>query len=113
MEDMKAIEEQLDRLADSLRIKMENRIQATELGASMRKLPKPRVLVMEAKRSKRILGWYSAERWKQGVVKLDEIVLTPASVSKGVFNADFRKAEIINIFSSAMLDFSTFRDGKC
>ncbi len=28
-------------------------------------------------------------------------------------NADFRKAEIINIFSSAMLDFSTFRDGKC
>jgi hypothetical protein len=84
---MEAIEEQLAGLANSLRGKMECRLQTAEFWARTWPLPQPRICVMEAKRSRSILGWHSAHRWKQGAVKLDEIVLTPASVSKGVFHA--------------------------
>lgn len=110
---MKAIEEQLSRLADSLRVKMEHRLQTVDFGAKTWKLPQPRVCVMEAKRSRLILGWHSAQRWKQGAVKLDEIVLTPASVSKGVFCAAGVVAhELVHLANAVAGRNDTSRQGR-
>src|SRR5438128_8296195 len=110
---MEAIEEQLARLADSLRVTMERRLQSAELGVKIWKLPQPRVCVMEAKRSKLILGWHSAHRWKQGAVKLDEIVLTPASVSKGVFNAaEVVAHELVHLANAVAGLEDTSRQGR-
>jgi hypothetical protein len=110
---MEAIEEQLARLADSLRGKMERRLQTGEVGPKTWKLPQPRVCVMEAKRSRLILGWHSAQRWKQGAVKLDEIVLTPASVSKGVFNAAGVVAhELVHLANAVAGREDTSRQGR-
>src|SRR5258708_23808553 len=110
---MDAIEEQLARLADSLRTKMQRRLQSAELGPKTWKLPQPRVCVMEAKRSRLILGWHSAQRWKQGAVKLDEIVLTPASVSKGIFNAAGVVAhELVHLANAVAGRQDTSRQGR-
>jgi hypothetical protein len=110
---MDAIEEQLARLTDSLRTKMESRLQAAGLGPKSWKLPQPRVCVMEAKRSHLILGWHSARRWKQGAVKLDEIVLTPTSVGKGVFNAAGVVAhELVHLANAAAGREDTSRQGR-
>jgi len=110
---MEAIEEQLARLADSLRGTMERRLQAGEVGPKAWKLRQPRVCVMEAKRSRLILGWHSAQRWKQGAVKLDEIVLTPASVSKGVFNAaEVVAHELVHLANAVAGREDTSRQGR-
>lgn len=110
---MEAIEEQLARLTDSLRTKMERRLQVGPLGAKSWKLPQPRVCVMEAKRSRLILGWHSHRRWKQGAVKLDEIVLTPASVSKGVFNAaEVVAHELVHLANAVAGREDTSRQGR-
>jgi hypothetical protein len=110
---MEAIEEQLARLADSLRAKMERRLQTAKLGPKTWKLPQPRVCVMEAKRSRLVLGWHSAHRWKQGAVKLNEIVLTPASVSKGVFNAAGVVAhELVHLANAVAGRDDTSRQGR-
>jgi hypothetical protein len=110
---MKAIEEQLARLADSLRRKMERRLQTGKLSAKTWKLPQPRVCVMEPKRSRLRLGWHSAQRWQQGAVKLDEIVLTPESVSKGVFNAAGVVAhELVHLANAMAGREDTSRQGR-
>jgi hypothetical protein len=110
---MEAIEEQLALLTESLRTNMERRLQTDPLGMKSWKLPQPRVCVMEAKRSRLILGWYSSQRWKQGAVKLNEIVLTPAAVSKGVFNAAGIVAhELVHLANAMAGREDTSRQGR-
>jgi hypothetical protein len=113
MTPMEAIEEQLARLTDSLRRTMERRLQKGQVGPKAWKLRQPRVCVMEAKRSRLILGWHSAHRWKQGAVKLDEIVLTPASVSKGVFHAaEVVAHELVHLANAVAGLEDTSRQGR-
>ncbi|HVS39329.1 MAG TPA: hypothetical protein VMS17_27475 [Gemmataceae bacterium] len=110
---MNAIEEQLARLTDSLRRKMEGRLQEAAFGPNAWKLPQPRVCVMEAKRSRLSLGWYSPQRWKQGAVKLDEIVLTPASVGKGVlYAAGVVAHELVHLANAVAGRLDTSRQGR-
>lgn len=73
----------------------------------------PRVCVMEAKRSRLLLGWHSAQRWKQGAVNLDEIVLTPSSVSKGVFvAAEVVAHELVHLANAVAGREDTSRQGR-
>jgi predicted SprT family Zn-dependent metalloprotease len=110
---MEAIEEQLSLLTESLRTNVERRLQTDPLGMKSWKLPQPRVCVMEAKRSRTIQGWYSSQRWKQGAVKLNEIVLTPAAVSKGVFNAAGIVAhELVHLANAMAGREDTSRQGR-
>lgn len=110
---MDALELQLERLVDSLRKKMELRLEIAEFGVKRWKLPKPRVCVMEAKRSKSIRGWHSYRRWEQGAVKVNEIVLTPASVSKGVFNAaEVVAHELVHLANAVAGCEDTSRQGR-
>ena len=110
---MNAIEEQLAALTDSLRTKMEQGLRTAGFGPQPWRLPQPRVCVMEAKRSRLILGWHSAQRWKQGAVKLNEIVLTPASVSKGAFNAAGVVAhELVHLANAVAGREDTSRQGR-
>jgi hypothetical protein len=92
---------------------MEQRLQTADFGPKPWKLPPPRVCVMEAKRSQLILGWHSAQRWKQGAVKLDEIGVTPASVSKGVFYAAGVVAhELVHLANAVAGRIDTSRQGR-
>jgi predicted SprT family Zn-dependent metalloprotease len=92
---------------------MQHRLQTGDLGTKAWKLPQPRVCVMEAKRSRLIRGWHSAKRWKQGAVELNEIVLTPASVSKGVFNAaEIVAHELVHLANAVAGRQDTSRQGS-
>lgn len=85
-----ALEIELNKLAVELRPYLEERLKQlaeSEFAKSAWTLPLPRICVMQAKRSKRIKGWYSSHRWQQGPASLDEIVLTPDTVSHGVYHA--------------------------
>lgn len=110
---MKAIEEQLARLASELRDTMERLLRQANFGPKNWTLPQPRVCVMEPKRSRLIRGWHSPRRWKQGVVKLDEVVLTPASVSKGVFHAaEVVAHELVHLANAVAGRQDTSRQGR-
>jgi hypothetical protein len=110
---MKPIEKQLTRLADVLRTKMQRRLRLAGIGPEDWKLPRPRICVMEAKRSRLILGWHSPKRWEQGAVKLDEIVLTPYSVSKGLLNAaDVLAHELVHLANAVAKRVDTSRQGR-
>src|ERR1700730_12322120 len=84
---MKPIEVQLTPLADHLRERFQRALRAANFGPKQWALPKPRICVMEPKRSRRAEGWHSPKRWHQGFVSLDEIVVTPWAVDKGVLHA--------------------------
>lgn len=110
---MNVLEQQLTRLADSLLVVMERRLQRVKFGPKPWALPRPRVCIMEPKRSKRILGWYSANRWQQGAVKLDEIVLTPDSVSQGVYEAASTLShELVHLANAVAERSDTSRQGR-
>ncbi|CAN5167221.1 hypothetical protein BH10PLA2_BH10PLA2_27150 [soil metagenome] len=92
---------------------MEHGLQASGLGTKAWKLPKPRVCVMEAKRSRSVLGWHSAQRWKQGAVKLNEIVLTPKSVSRGIHcAAEVLAHELVHLANAVAKREDTSRQGR-
>ncbi len=77
----------MTRLAEHLRGRFQRSLRAANFGPKQWALPKPRICVMEPKRSRRTEGWHSPKRWHQGFVRLDEIVLTPWAVDKGVLYA--------------------------
>lgn len=84
---MEPIEEQLARLAEHLRGRLQRQLRAAKFGPKPWTLPKPRICVMEPKRSQTTEGWHSAKRWRQGFVNLNEIVFAPWAVDKGVLYA--------------------------
>lgn len=110
---MNILEEQLTQLADGLRVEMERRLERADFGPKKWTMPRPRVCVMEAKRSRTVLGWYSAHRWKQGAVRLDEIVLTPPSVSQGIYEAVGVLAhELVHLANAVAGRPDTSRNGR-
>ena len=92
---------------------MERRLRNEHPGRKAWKLPQPRVCVMEAKRSRSILGWHSPGRWKQGAVTLHEIVLTPAAVCQGLFHAAGVVAhELVHLANAVAGIEDTSRQGR-
>lgn len=81
---MATLESELQKLAGALHRHVEKRLTAVEFGPKPWRLPTPRILVMEPKRSRAVLGWYAHQRWEQGAVHLNELVLTPQAVRHGV-----------------------------
>ena len=110
---MTPLESQLDHLADELRVIVERRLRSADFGHRPWVLPKPRVLVMESSRSANVGGWHSAARWNQGAVKLDEIVLTPTSVSRGVLvAAEVLIHELVHLANSVAGRSDASRQGR-
>lgn len=110
---MEMLDKQLSRLGNALRLRMEHRLTGVEFGPKAWTLPNARVCVMEPKRSRLVLGWHSAGRWSQGVVNLDEIVLTPNAVSKGVYHAaDVLAHELVHLANAVAKRVDTSRQGR-
>lgn len=110
---MDVLDEHLSRLGEAFRQHFERRLAAASFGPRKWSLPKPRICVMEAKRSRTVLGWHSPKRWSRGSTNLDEIVLTPASVSGGVYHAaDVLAHELVHMANAVADRNDTSRQGR-
>lgn len=110
---MEPLEEQLVVLGEKLRVELQRRLRKAEFGPKPWRIPKPRFCVMEPKRSRKVLGWHSPKRWQQGFVSLNEIVLTPAAVGKGVFfAAEVLAHEIVHLANAVAGRDDTSRQGR-
>lgn len=110
---MEPIEEQLASLAEHLRRRFERSLSAVDFGPKAWVLPKPRICVMEPKRSVRIAGWHSPKRWQQGFVSLNEIVVTPWAVDKGVYYAaEVLAHEYVHLANAVAGRSDTSRQGR-
>ena len=68
---------------------------------------------MEPKRSRRTEGWHSPKRWHQGFVSLDEIVVTPWAVDKGVLHtASVLAHEFVHLANAVAQRKDTSRQGR-
>ena len=110
---MTPLQTTLEALAVELRARFEDLLRETDLGPKPWLLPMPRICVMEAKRSTATKGWHSPDRWHQGAITLDEIVLTPDAVSHGVFRAiEVLAHEFVHVANAAVDRADTCRDGR-